>query len=164
MGLEAGLSIEASFELFGKRLDEMNKRMRQYLEGRQVIPRDLPASGPVTAPPFALDLGAPAGGLIWEAGQVVVFATTPGTVAANINGYVGRGKLPTAGQDGAPSDIVGTFASLPAMVSLRKVVCNSGNDHLYVVFVGAGVVAGLQVFATATVYEAVDQPQTLSWL
>lgn len=124
------------------------------------------------------------GGLQATGPNVAIVVTVPAFGAGNVNAEVNiEGTLQTGGpvtaslfvgQVQVPNDLVNLpdlmscvapNISVPTSgpVALNDVIC-TGLSHVYALFGGIGLTGYNMMYATADVLEAVDTPETLSWL
>ena len=84
LGLRADIDLEVLFDRLDKAARDRDAALREYLTRPHVIARDLFAAGTqlTGASRVVLDLGAPAGGLLWSVQQVNLAVTDPFTSGA----------------------------------------------------------------------------------
>ncbi len=158
----AEFDLELAFSRLEKKLDEQNAKLRNYLTRPHAEIRSLFAAQTGTTAPIVLDLGAPAGGLLWSVQQVNVSVKDPFTSGAAVAGTaatvanvaassgvvaaaVATGTLPAvSGQTNAVSGFqitgLGATGATVVVATLTGVL---GGTQSYEVTVPAGVTTAI---------------------
>lgn len=170
---EVGIKLEAGLSLVHSRLDQVDRRLRQWAA---VLRRDLPAVAGVgvTGQPLIFDLGSPPSGYRWRVRAIQATGPSVTAVASvNMDIYVGGANNPAPGFAASPpvaqvpgvgnwwasSGTSATPGALPVAYfpSSREL---ETTDPVFVVLSGAGVVTGTLYYVSMTV----DQFEGLSGL
>lgn len=127
------------------------------------FPGGLFASGPNTA----IVVSVPAFGAGNTNAEVNVQGALQTGLAGQVAwaGFIGRVVLAAnAGDQTDNANCIAPNQAVPSLLNLPDMEIVKGQDHLYVLVSTAAIGTYNQVFATATVIEAVDRPETLGWL
>lgn len=171
MGLKlaADFDLELFFSELDKRQAARDEQLRRYLQRphgnlRQLVQN---VSAAVALSPQVLDLGAPAGGLLWSVQQVcLMYGTTVNSAAlGSASAAIFVGGVP---QDVAHAVDFSTMVAAPLGVPVnyqaggKSIICRS-QQHIWLLLVGTGV-NGQGFTVTATVLEVPDTAEALLWL
>lgn len=170
-----GLKLAADFDLelfmsrLSEKLDDQQKALERYLGKPRANLRQLFGVAVGTGQTrVVVDLGTPAGGMIWSLQQLVVCTTDPFTTGTSVTAAIFCGGIPSGTAGGAAVDmgsLVAAGLAPPANYQAGgKSVVAHDKQHIYVVFNGTGVTNFGQIFASATVLEVPDTMEALAWL
>jgi hypothetical protein len=167
MRLTADFDFELAFSKLDKRLQDRDEALQRYLTRPHADVRQLFSVVNGAASPVLIDLGSPAGGLLWSAQQVCLMTgvTLSTTAAANVSAGIFVGSVPSNMQFNLDvSALSASGLSVPGNYQAggKSIICRS-HQHLYVVLQGAGTNANAWT-ATATVLQVPDTPEALLWL
>jgi hypothetical protein len=165
--LSADFDFELAFSKLDKRMQDQQEAMQRYLSRPHADIRDLFAVVNGAASPVLIDLGSPAGGLMWSVQQVCLMTgvTLSSAAAANVSAGIFTGSIPSVLQfnlDVAALKASGLSVPGNYQAGGKSIVIRS-HQHLYVVLQGSGTNANAWT-ATATVLQVPDTSEALLWL